>query len=604
MPISPYIFTKILGPVFACLRKRGYQSVIYLDDFLLLGSSSEECRANVYASVNLLHSLGFVVNLAKSQLVPSNRCQYLGFIFNSMEQSIAIPPARRTKLLELTTSLARKTRSSIREFASFIGSLVSVCPAVQYELLYTKRFEREKFLALVRNKEDYSARMDISPHLQEDFKWWINIFSNSRQANKIRSGRFVREIFTNASLSGWGASCPDLHDCSILLRIDNTTAVAYINKFGSIQFPHLSEISRQIWRWCENRNIFLFASYIPSLENHIADAESRTSDPDTEWSLSAIAFRLVARAFGPFDIDLFASSINAKCDLYASWFPDPGSVTVDAFTFSWEKLNFYSFPPFILISRVLRNIIDDKATGILELPPIMEDTFPGGREVIREVFRARLVPDTAVPALLASLSESTIKQYSYSLRAWWHFCQRHRTPLYSPSVAQILQFLAQELPKISYSCLNTTRSAISLISQNEIGNHPMIKRFCKGVSVLRPPRPRYNFVWDPAPVIAKLPSIYPYEGVSLKDITKKLILLLALATGHRAQTLSLLRISQISLDENYLLSLSNNIRLAHSSSGFYLYITPTGKSPGYKQLHSFHQDETYRGIIVRLNELT
>lgn len=191
----------------------------------------------------------------------------------------------------------------------------------------------------------------------------------------------------------------------------------------------------------------------------------------------------------------------------------------------------------------------------------MEDTFPGGREVIREAFRARLVPDTAVPALLASLSESTIKQYSGSLRAWWYFCQRHRSPLYSPSVAQTLQFLAQELPKISsYSCLNTTRSAISLISQNEIGNHPMVKRFLKGVSVLKPPRPRYDFVWDPAPVISKLSVIYPYEGVSLKDITKKLILLLALATGHRAQTLSLLRTSQISLEEKLIIRVPDRIK--------------------------------------------
>lgn len=399
---APYIFTKILRPVFAYLRERGYQSITYLDDFLLLGASNEECRTNVYASVNLLHSLGFVVNFAKSHLVPSNRRQYLGFIFDSTEQSIAIPPSRRTKLLELTTSLAHKSRSSIREFASFIGSLVSVCPAVQYGLLYTKRFEREKFLALVRNNEDYSARMDISSDFQEDFKWWINIFSNPRQANRIRSGRFAQEIFTDASLNGWGASCrdgrthgwwsdcekslhinslelkaafngllcfaTDLHDCNVLLRIDNTTAIAYINKFGSIQFPHLSEISRQIWRWCENRNIFLFASYISSIENSIADAESRTPDPDTEWSLSVIAFRRVARALGPFDIDLFASSINTKSDLYASWFPDPGSVAVDAFTFSWEKLNFYAFPPFILLPRVLRKIIDDKATGTLVVP--------------------------------------------------------------------------------------------------------------------------------------------------------------------------------------------------------------------------------------------
>ncbi|XP_077275913.1 uncharacterized protein LOC143904826 [Temnothorax americanus] len=186
----------------------------------------------------------------------------------------------------------------------------------------------------------------------------------------------------------------------------------------------------------------------------------------------------------------------------------------------------------------------------------MEDSFPGGYEVIREAFKARSVSDIAIPALLASLSESTIKQYSYSLRFWWNYCHHHRLSLYSPSVAHFLQFLAQELPNIfSYSTLNTMRSAISLISQNEIGNYPTIKRFCRGISTLKPPRPRYDFVWNPAPVIAKLSSIYPYEGVSLK-----LILLLALATGHRAQTFFLLRILQISLNDKLIIRVPDRIK--------------------------------------------
>lgn len=178
----------------------------------------------------------------------------------------------------------------------------------------------------------------------------------------------INALELKAAFNGLRCFAADLQDCDILLRIDNTTAIAYINKFGSIQFPHLSEISRQIWLWCEARNIFLFVSYISSLDNAVADAESRRADPDTEWSLSEPAFRRIARLFGPSDIDLFASSINNKCSLYVSWFPDPGSVAVDAFTLSWKELNFYAFPPFILLPRVLRKIIDDEASGTLVVP--------------------------------------------------------------------------------------------------------------------------------------------------------------------------------------------------------------------------------------------
>ena len=145
----------------------------------------------------------------------------------------------------------------------------------------------------------------------------------------------------------------------------------------------------------------------------------------------------------------------------------------------------------------------------------MEVTFPGSRDSISEAFRNRLIPPSAIPTMLASLSEATIKQYSRPLRLWWNFCQRQNVPLYSPSVSQMLEFLAQELDSISsYSSLNTMRSAISLISDNEIGQHPAVRRFCRGVAALKPPQPRYDWVWDPAPVIAKLALIYPNDSVS------------------------------------------------------------------------------------------
>ncbi|XP_011859982.1 PREDICTED: uncharacterized protein LOC105557372 [Vollenhovia emeryi] len=244
--------------------------------------------------------------------------------------------------------------------------------------------------------------MNISAGLAPDIQWWIKIFSDSNQTNAIRSGTPTREIFTDASLSGWGAACgqnytrgwwgenernnhinilelkaayyslkcfaADLNDCEILLRIDNTTAIACINRLGSVQYPHLNEKARKIWRWCEARNIFVFASYIASINNTIADRESRVVSDDTEWSLSREAYSQISSEYGPLDIDIFASIINAKCPMYVSWLPEPSSVAVDAFTLSWSGIKFYAFPPFILLPRVLRKILNEKAQGVVVVP--------------------------------------------------------------------------------------------------------------------------------------------------------------------------------------------------------------------------------------------
>ncbi|KYN27906.1 hypothetical protein ALC57_02692 [Trachymyrmex cornetzi] len=191
----------------------------------------------------------------------------------------------------------------------------------------------------------------------------------------------------------------------------------------------------------------------------------------------------------------------------------------------------------------------------------MADTFPGGRDFISEAFKKHLVPSAAIPTLLASLSDATIKQYSTALRSGWSFCKSNQVPLFEPTVQQTLEFLAQKLPDISsFSSLNTLRSAISLVSHNEIGNHPIIRRFCKGVAALKPPHPRYDFIWDPAPVIAKLATIYPYDSIPLKIITWKLVLLLALGTGHRAQTLNFVKLSHISLGDKTLIRIPDRLK--------------------------------------------
>lgn len=60
--MSPRLFTKVLKPVFAGLRKSGHQSVIYIDNIYLQGDTIELCNQNVIATSNILNKCGFVIN--------------------------------------------------------------------------------------------------------------------------------------------------------------------------------------------------------------------------------------------------------------------------------------------------------------------------------------------------------------------------------------------------------------------------------------------------------------------------------------------------------------------------------------------------------------
>lgn len=79
-------------------------------------------------------------------------------------------------------------------------------------------------------------------------------------------------------------------------------------------------------------------------------------------------FDQIEKIFGPFSVDLFASRLNKKCNKFYSRFPDPEAESVDAFIKSWKNEFFYAFPPFALILRTIRKIINDKALGVLVVP--------------------------------------------------------------------------------------------------------------------------------------------------------------------------------------------------------------------------------------------
>lgn len=400
LSVAPFVFTKIVRPIITLFRQKGIQCSNYLDDFTFFAESVQVAIQQTTAAKNILTYLGFSINTKKSMLIPNTSCKILGFLLNSVEMKIVLPNDKKQKIHLAIQKIRLQTNIQIRLFAQFIGQLVSVSPAIKYSPIYIKNIEREKFLALQKTNNDYDSVMVLNHRvLKDDLDWWDkNIFQGSEE---IRQDTYDIVIYTDASLTGWGACfnhkkalgwwnedekkehinwlelkaihyglqsfANNLHSIKILIRVDNTTALACINKMGSIQHKKLNSITREIWQYCESKNLWIHASYIPSCQNK-ADALSRSPSLETEWELDSKAYQTIISVFGKPDIDLFASYVNTKCKKFISFFPDPCSVGVDSFTFSWSEYFFYAFPPFAVILRVLNKIITDRAIGIVVVP--------------------------------------------------------------------------------------------------------------------------------------------------------------------------------------------------------------------------------------------
>lgn len=167
---------------------------------------------------------------------------------------------------------------------------------------------------------------------------------------------------------------------------------------------------------------------------------------------------------------------------------------------------------------------------------------------IRQAFAKRDIPVESLEIVMSSLSQSTIKQYGSALKLWHDFCQRRNIEFLNTEPKFVLSFLTERFyAGASYGTLNSCRSAISLIAKDKVGEHTSITRFMKGVFKLRPTRPKYDTTWDVSIVLKYLENL---DVSSLENLTYKTIVLLALSTAQRAQTLSKININNIKILQN------------------------------------------------------
>lgn len=182
--------------------------------------------------------------------------------------------------------------------------------------------------------------------------------------------------------------CVGKHVC---LRLDNTTAVACINKAGSTK-RHLLEIVKKIFSWAQENKITLMAAHIPGVLNIDADRESRCTNVDTEWMLKPQIFKELNQTLVTVDIDLFATRINAQLPKYVSWRPDPCAFSIDAFSLLWSDFKAYIFPPFSLIPRILQKLEEDQTQQALVIVPLWPTRVWFGRAMDLLVKMPRLLP--------------------------------------------------------------------------------------------------------------------------------------------------------------------------------------------------------------------
>lgn len=396
--LAPRIFTKLMRPVVAELRRRGIRCVIYLDDLLIMAPTRRQAEEQTREARDYLESLGWLLNLNKSELTPARVITYLGFQFDSENMTVLVPTQKVRDLkrdLQTTLLAAEHRVLTLRQLAGVMGKIAATGGAVAVTKLLTRALMREKN-ALLKTRS-WDQVVDLSPEARNELKGWQD-FILSYNGREIIMPEPEIVITTDASPWGWGAhtstgvtvqgawssdwvlkhnNLQELEAISRAVRslagsakeikvmTDNLVAMWYMNNQGG-RYADLSRIAQDLWGWALQRGKRIVADYIPGKENVKADKLSRDR---YDWSLKEPLFARLERRWGPHTVDLFASEATTKTEAFWTWTPSAAASGRDAMTVTTlAQGNAYAFPPVAMIARLLRRVQLQRATITLVAP--------------------------------------------------------------------------------------------------------------------------------------------------------------------------------------------------------------------------------------------
>ena len=168
---------------------------------------------------------------------------------------------------------------------------------------------------------------------------------------------------------------------------------------------------------------------------------------------------------------------------------------------------------------------------------------PGCMAYLQESFSSRGVSLEASGLLLSSWRPKTQSSYNSAFAKWASWCQQwNRDPTFGP-IEDVINFLSEFFSKgYQYRSLNSYRLAISAVHCKvdgySVGQHPLVSRLLKGAFNERPLLSSYSSFWNEDVVSAHLRGLGSNGSLSLKTLTLKTVMLIALARPARSTDLA------------------------------------------------------------------
>ena len=244
--------------------------------------------------------------------------------------------------------------SAIKQYESRWKLFVSLCKANNVSYL-TPTIPQNLLLGMSLRPFQHQVQMFTDASTQG---WGACLNSLSVEGTwGVSESRHINILEMTAVLRACQSFIAHIRDRDLLVLSDNTTVVAYINHQGGTRSNPTSRVAEFLHFFLFNHKVRVRSRHIAGILNTVADQLSRgTSQSLTEWSLHPEIAQMVWDRYHRPLVDLFATHLNNKLDVFVSPFQHHLAWEVDALNISWEGLDAYAFPPTKLPALVLAKI--------------------------------------------------------------------------------------------------------------------------------------------------------------------------------------------------------------------------------------------------------
>ena len=409
---APQVFTRVMAPVAVLAHSVGIRLHRYLDDWLIVASDHQQLTQDKQWLLSLCQQLGLLINMEKSDLIPSQTATYLGMYIDTGLDRVFPSKNRIQRFLQHVLHFREQPTPPAWEWLRLLGHMTSLEKLVPMGRSHMRSLQFQLKQHWSQNQDSRYTKVPLTADILLDIIWWVDPDHLLIGVPLTQSPPDML-LFTDASLKGWGAHLDDLQAAglwtpserdlhinmlelkavwlglkafqdyvqgkTVVSMCDNSTVVSHIRHQGGTKSWSLCQRTLQLLQWAHSRQINLRAQYLPGRLNVLADQLSRHKQVlPSEWSLHPEICRKLWSLWGQPHIDMFATALNHRLPVYVSPVPDPQAWAIDAMVQPWDNMETYMYPPTSLLRLVINKITHSQNLHVVLIAPMwpQQEWFP------------------------------------------------------------------------------------------------------------------------------------------------------------------------------------------------------------------------------------